>query len=94
VPSSPVKIVVAPEASRDLKSLARRPPNSDILRRIDEAILALSVNPRPAGAAKLAPGELWRIRVGDYRVLYEIDDRVATITIARIRHRSEAYREP
>jgi mRNA interferase RelE/StbE len=60
---------------------------------IEERLLALAENPRPLGCKKLKDGEGdWRIRVGVYRILYNIDDRTTTVTILRIRHRKEAYR--
>lgn len=59
---------------------------------IDARILALAASPRPSGCRKLAGGEGWRIRVGDYRVVYEIDDAAASVTIVRVGHRREVYR--
>ena len=50
-------------------------------------------NPRPPGVIKLRGAENeWRIRVGDYRIIYEIDDDKRLIAILRIRHRREVYR--
>lgn len=61
--------------------------------RILRALVKLETDPRPAGAKKLAGREdLWRIRVGDYRVVYEIRDRILVVLIVRIAHRREAYR--
>ncbi|MCL0040742.1 type II toxin-antitoxin system RelE/ParE family toxin [Thermodesulfovibrionales bacterium] len=67
---------------------------SDVLRRVDSIFNALENNPRPKGVKKLAgkKKEGWRIRVGDYRILYRIDDDRRLILIYRIRHRSEVYR--
>jgi mRNA interferase RelE/StbE len=57
------------------------------------AIERLAANPRPAGCTKLVGSENdWRIRVGDWRVLYTIDDKAEVVDIAAIRHRSDAYR--
>jgi mRNA interferase RelE/StbE len=57
------------------------------------AIQALSENPRPTGCRKLTTTDNdWRIRVGDYRVIYEIDDAVQVLRVNRIRHRREVYR--
>lgn len=53
---------------------------------------SLTVNPRSPQVEKLAGSEGYRLRVGDYRVLFTIDDRAQTITVYRIRHRREAYR--
>jgi len=90
----PYRIDVTPAAARDLASLARRPPDKDLLVRIDAAISGLAQTPRPPGSIKLQGAELWRIVVSDYRVIYAIDDEKRVITVARVRHRREVYREP
>ena len=65
----------------------------DLQLRLRPRIDALETNPRPPGAKKLAGQEdLWRIRVGDYRVVYEIHDRILVVLTVRIAHRREAYR--
>jgi mRNA interferase RelE/StbE len=52
----------------------------------------LAANPRPPGCKKLKGGDKeWRIRVGDYRVVYVIDDALLLVEVTRIRHRSEVY---
>ena len=66
---------------------------SAIAKRIDARIIALADNPRPRGVEKLAGYErAYRIRVGDYRVLYEIYDDVLVVYVIRVAHRREAYR--
>ncbi len=56
------------------------------------ALRALEENPRPPGVKKLRGRENeWRIRVGDYRIVYEIHDRILLVIVIRIRHRSKAY---
>lgn len=65
---------------------------SHIRHNIDKDILALSKNPRPRGCKKLTDREGYRIRVGDYRILYTIDDKAKTIVIYRIKIRKDAYR--
>ena len=60
--------------------------------RIDRKILALADNPRPAGCKKLKGyKDQWRVRVGDWRVVYIIDDNAGRIRIMRIAHRREVY---
>jgi mRNA interferase RelE/StbE len=83
------RIEFRPAALRDLKSLPR-----DILDRVSRKISALAENPRPSGAEKLSGSEedCYRIRVGDYRILYAIQDKVSLIIIIRVRHRREVYR--
>lgn len=74
------------------KSLARLPLGTQ--RRIVLAISELAVDPRPIGSVKLAGAlEVWRIRVGDYRVLYEIHDRRLLVLVVRIGHRKDIYRK-
>ena len=61
--------------------------------RIDSAIEELKTNPRPPGVTKLSGSDNdWRIRVGDYRIVYEIDDSARVVTVWRIAHRREVYR--
>ena len=63
-----------------------------VFTRIDRRILALEDNPRPAGC-KMLKGykDQWRVRAGDWRVLYIIDDAAKLVTITRIAHRREVY---
>ncbi len=61
--------------------------------RVVAAIRALAEQPRPSGTRKLAGSEqAYRIRVGDYRVVYTVDDQERIVSVDRVRHRREAYR--
>jgi len=60
--------------------------------KIISALSSLEVIPRPKGVEKLRGTDLWRIRKGDYRVVYYIDDKWKKITIVRIGHRRDIYR--
>jgi len=74
-------------ARRELESLS-----TPLIRRILAKIELLAKNPRPAGCKKLKGAhDLWRIRVGEYRVIYSIIDREIRIEIITVRHRSKAY---
>lgn len=74
-------------AAKEFRSLER-----EIKHRVVAAIDELHKNPRPKGVCKLRGHErLYRIRVGAYRVVYEVDDRARLIRVTRIRHRREAY---
>ena len=75
--------------SRAFKDLEKLPP--DIRRRVAEAIEKLAIGGRAVRMRKLGTVG-WRVRVGNYRILFEIDDKTKTIVIYRIRHRREAYR--
>lgn len=63
-----------------------------IHKRISEQVVAVESNPRPRGSQKLQAGEGYRIRVGDYRVLYTINDQARRVFIYSVAHRREAYR--
>ena len=72
------------------KSLCRLPDNTQT--RIARAMLALETNPRPSGVVKLSGQEAWRIRIGDYRVIFTINDTKKEVVIYAIGHRREIYR--
>ena len=84
---------LTPAAQRDLAALVRNPPDKQTLQRIDENILALGKDPRPARAIKLQGSDFWRIVVGDYRIIYAINDKARLVTVSRVRHRREVYRD-
>lgn len=60
--------------------------------RISQRILNLENNPRPRGIKKLSGREEYRLRVGDYRILYLVDDIKGTVTVMAVGHRREVYR--
>ena len=63
-----------------------------IRRRIVTAISLLEGNPRPSGSKKLVGEQFaWRVRIGDYRVIYDIEDDQLTVTVVRAAHRREVY---
>jgi mRNA interferase RelE/StbE len=81
-------VELLPSAARELAKIGR-PIQHRIAGRIDR----LSLEPRGGGAIKLrGPGELWRVRVGDYRIVYRIEDERLVVLIIRIGHRREVYR--
>jgi mRNA interferase RelE/StbE len=74
-------------AERELKKLP-----GQWIARIVPRLQSLASNPRPAGCKKLSGGDAeWRIRVGDYRAVYTIDDARSLVEVTRIRHRREVY---
>jgi len=76
-----------PSASKELQRLP-----ATLIERIFSKIDNLAAEPRPAGCKKLKGGlHEWRIRIGDYRVVYIIDDATHRVSVTRIRHRSEVY---
>ena len=72
------------------KELDRLP--EDVAHRIMIRLTALETNPRPADVKKLKGRDAWRIRVGDYRAIYEIHDRVLQVIVITVGHRREIYR--
>jgi mRNA interferase RelE/StbE len=81
-------ITFKPSASNDIESLP-----VEISLRILSDIEKLKYNPRPFGCKKIVGSRNdWRIRIGNYRVLYEVDDVEKRIRVFRIKHRKEAYR--
>lgn len=84
----PYQVGFMPRALRQLDALPR-----ETARRILNKVEALAVNPRPPGV-RLLQGDLsgYRLRVGDYRVLYIVDDSARTVTIHVVGHRREVYR--
>jgi len=63
-----------------------------VFRRIDRKILVLAEDPRPPGCRKLRGyKDIWRVRVGDWRVVYIVDDAAKVVSVTRIGHRREVY---
>jgi mRNA interferase RelE/StbE len=83
------RIVIRRTAAKELESIAGKRDRERIVRRIQ----ALADEPRPKGAEKLAGrGDKYRIRQGDYRILYEIEDDVLIVTVVKIGDRKDVYR--
>jgi mRNA interferase RelE/StbE len=81
------RVELKPSARKELERLP-----DHVIARIMPRLETFAANPRPAGCRKLHGGHNeWRIRVGDYRVVYVIDDAHSAVRITRIRHRREAY---
>lgn len=83
----PYSVVVSRPAQKDIRSL-----DQITMSRVMRALRQLADEPRPHACRKLVTEEnLWRIRVGDYRVIYSIDDAASIVNIIGVRHRSKAY---
>lgn len=74
-------------AARDLRKIKDR----RVLTSLRATIAALAANPRPVGAKKLVDGP-YRVRDGEYRILYEIDDEARIVLVVRVRDRKDVYR--
>ena len=81
------KILILRQAQKELAQLP-----SNYYSQTKEAIRALAHHPRPPGALKLTGRNGWRLRIGPYRVIYEIEDIKKTLTILHIGHRRDIYR--
>ena len=82
-------VEIEASAAQALVKLARG--NRGMAKRINRAIRGLAENPRPQGAVKLTSREGYRVRVGDYRVVYQITDSIRIVTVVRIGHRRDVY---
>jgi mRNA interferase RelE/StbE len=81
-------ITFARSARKELQSLP-----IDVAERLLKKIESLTINVRPSGSKKLSGAtDLWRVRVGDYRVVYKIDDNRRIVDVTVVRHRREVYR--
>ncbi len=80
-------VLIKRSAAKELEGL---PPK--IRRQVAAKVAGLAVTPRPQGVEKLSGQEKYRIRQGDYRVLYSIDDSAETVTVVKIGHRRDVYR--
>ena len=80
-------LAIKRSAARELEELPVRDR-----RRVVARIRSLADDPRPRGCEKLSGAEKYRIRQGDYRVLYEIDDAAKLVTIVKVGNRREVYR--
>ena len=81
------RLQIKPSAVRELEGVPRQDR-----RRLAARMRALADDPRPPGAEKLRGHDLYRVRQGSYRILYEIVDRDLSVTVIKIGHRREVYR--
>lgn len=80
-------LAIKPSARKELDD-----PDDALFQRVEQKILMLAGNPRPPGCKKLkGHSDIWRILVGDYRLLYTADDADMIVRISRIAHRREVY---
>lgn len=86
-PEKRYELLFERRAERDYGRLS-----GELLRRVSVAIDSLATEPRPKGAAKLAGRGDYRVRVGHWRIVYEIDDSRRRIVVIRVAHRSDVYR--
>ena len=80
-------VQVSKRASQEIAKLGR-----DLQVRVVARIELLAQDPRPSGCKKLAGSEYWRIRIGEYRVVYSIEDQQLMVLVIRVAHRRDVYR--
>ena len=83
----PYRIEIAPAAERQIRKL-----EVTVRRRIIDKIGALGRNPRPAGVEKLTDIGAYRVRVGDCRIIYDIEDKVTTVLVLKVGDRKQVYK--
>jgi len=81
------KILIKPSAVKELKRL----PKNDV-QRITATILSLTIEPRPPGCEKLSVQEKYRIRQGNYRIIYAVEDNQLIVKVVKIGHRHDVYK--
>jgi len=81
------RVTLAPSAARQLRKF-----DPDVRRRLQAAIELLAIDPRPPAATRLVGGSgEWRVRTGNYRIVYEINDNELVVLVLRMGHRREIY---
>jgi mRNA interferase RelE/StbE len=83
------RVIVTPAPTKFLERLR----DESLKRRIMRALRGLENDSRPPGSVKLQGEELYRVRVGDYRIVYQIQDEVLVVLVVQIGHRREIYRK-
>ena len=81
------QVIIKKSVEKELDSLSAK-----LRERIIQRLLALEENPRPQGVKKLQGEESYRLRIGDYRALYSIDDKKKEVLVYAVGHRREVYR--
>jgi mRNA interferase RelE/StbE len=86
-PGRRYSVIVTKRAKKDLAALDRK-----TARRVVDALLALETTPRPPGCKKLTGREAYRVRIGDYRAIYTVEDDLLVVEVIRVGHRRDVYR--
>lgn len=81
------RIIIPKAVQKQIDKLA-----NDVQNSIIQSLLNLSENPRPSNSLKMKNNQGYRSRVGEYRILYDIDDKTQAVTLRRVGHRQDIYR--
>ena len=82
------RIEVKQSAAKEIRAIARQQDRQ----RVIDRIAGLAQDPRPAGSVKLAGQEAYRVRQGDYRIVYTVADRALVVEVVKVGHRRDVYR--
>jgi mRNA interferase RelE/StbE len=82
------RVLITRSAEKEIEHLP-----DGVRRLVVRRIVALADEPRPQGSQKLSGEDKYRIRQGDYRIVYTIEDVIVTVTVVRVAHRSDVYRQ-
>jgi mRNA interferase RelE/StbE len=82
------RVLIKPSALKEIEAVRRKKDRQRIVRRIE----GLADNPRPAGCQKLSGQDRYRVRQGEYRVVYAIEDEQLTVFVVKVGHRKDVYR--
>jgi mRNA interferase RelE/StbE len=83
------RILIKTSAAKEIEAVGQKKDRQRIVRRIQ----SLTDNPRPAGCEKLsAQSDRYRVREGDYRIVYSVDDRTLLVNVVKVGHRKDVYR--
>ena len=85
------RVEVTSSAAKELRKL-RRSIQPKLMKAIGDRISGLADEPRPPGAEKVEGYDYWRVRSGDYKIVYAVEDEVLSVVIVRVGHRREVYR--
>ena len=84
---SKYQVFVQPSAQKEIKKLSKSAQT-----KVLKALVALGENPRPANCKKLVGTDSWRIRIGEYRIVYWIEDNILSVEVVRVAHRKDVYK--
>jgi mRNA interferase RelE/StbE len=82
------KVIIKRTAQKEIKSLPK-----SVIKKVVIKIQDLTNNPRPSGSKKIVgTSDTWRVRVGNYRIIYDVFDEVLVVEVIAVRHRKDAYK--
>lgn len=84
---SKYQVFVQPSAQKEIEKLPK-----SAQAKVLKALVALGENPRPANCKKLVGTDSWRVRLGEYRIVYWIEDNILSVEVVRVAHRKDVYK--